>query len=387
MEETTAEKDDICGICLDKLTKPIRLPCSHEFCTNCLDEWRPKYGDKKYQGDKRKKLCPVCRAKIPPTKEMMAQLMSFRNTVKILREKGDVFDKDFKLSQAWLLELEEDFGDWKGEVLDYGNEGSEKTEQLPNDVCMAIGRGDLQTAIDWIGSPADRKRLNAGWKDNNDMTMLSVAMMMHNLEFMSILLQLGIDVHHRNANGSTALFHAAGQPEHYEKARLLLEWGADYTIPPAAIMTEEKGLSDKELFIRTLVGIDTKLTPLISSEFGGRRCEIVNLVNHPQLNGRTCVVDEYLTNKDRYQVVLEGSKDTVLISPANLKRRDRTLTDCGYYIILRKGRIQRKNFATKEECKAYVESLHVNQTADQMVGLNISKKNKGKRGKKKGKRK
>ena len=383
MEET---ENDVCGICLDKLTKPIRLPCSHEFCTDCLNEWRPKYGAQKFQGDKRKKLCPVCRAKIPPTKEMMAQLICCRKIVKSLMETGDVFDEDFRMSQAMLLELEEDFGDWTGEVLDYGNE-DEKTEELPNDVCMAIKQGDLQTAIDWIGLPADRKRLNAAWKDNNDCSILFVAMTMHNLELMSILLQLGADVHYRNANGSTPLFHAAGQPEHYEKARLLLEWGAEYTIPPAAILTEEKGLSDKESFIRTLVGIDTKLTPLIGSEFGGRRCEIVNLVNHPQLNGRTCVVDEYFANKDRYQVILEGSKDTVLIRPANLKRRDRTLTDCGYYIILRKGRIQRKNFATKEECKAYVESLHANQTADQMAGLNISKKNKGKRGKKKGKRK
>ena len=145
-------------------------------------------------------------------------------------------------------------------------------------------------------------------------------------------------------------------------------------------MTQEEGLSDRELFIRTLVGIDTKLTSLIGSELGGRRCEIVNLVNHPKLNGRTCVVDEYFANKDRYQVVLEGSKDSVLIRSANLKRRDRTPTDCGYYIILKKGRVQRKDFATKEECKAYVESLHANQTADQMAGLNISKKNKGKRG-------
>ena len=306
-------------------------------------------------------------------------------TVKMLTETGDVHNEDFKHSQAVLLALEEDFGDWEGEVLDYGNE--DENIELPHDLCLAIGRRDLQTVIDWIGSPVDRKRLNAVCKDNNDFSMIFIAMMFHNLDLMSILLQLGTDVHYRNATGSTALFHAAGNPEHYEKARLLLEWGAEFTVPPAAIMTQEEGLSDRELFIRTLVGIDTKLTPLIGSELGGRRCEIVNLLNHPKLNGRTCVVDEYFANKERYKVVLEGSKDTVLIRPANLKRRDRTQTDCGYYIILKKGRIQRKNFAAKEECKSYVESLHANQTADQITGLNISKKNKGKRGKKKGKRK
>jgi len=269
--ETVAE-NDVCGICLDKLTKPIRLPCSHEFCAECLDEWRPKYGAQKFQGDKRKKLCPVCRAKIPPTKEMMAHLRCARNTVKMLTEIGDIYTEDFKMSQDVLLALEEDFGDWEGEVLDYGNE-DEKIE-LPLAICLAIGRGDLQTVIDWIGSPADRKRLNAV-EDNNDFSMIFVAMMFHNLDLMSILLQLGTDVHDRNANGSTPLFHAAGNPEHYEKARLLLEWGAEFTVPPAAIMTQEEGLSDRELFIRTLVGIDTKLTPLIGSELGGRRCEIV----------------------------------------------------------------------------------------------------------------
>ena len=274
MAEETETDNDVCGICLDKLTKPIRLPCSHLFCADCLDEWRPKYGAQKFQGDKRKKLCPVCRAKIPPTKEMMAQLRCARETVKMLTETGDIFDEDFKMSQAVLKALEEDFGDWEGEVLDYGNE-DEKTE-LPHDLCLTIGRGDLQTVIDWIGSPADRKRLNAVCKDNNDFSMIFIAMMFHNLDLMSILFQLGTDVHYRNANGSTALFHAAGNPEHYEKARLLLEWGAEFTIPPAAVMTQEEGLSDRELFIRTLVGIDTKLTPLIKSELGGRRCEIVN---------------------------------------------------------------------------------------------------------------
>ena len=115
----------------------------------------------------------------------MAQLICARKTVKMLTEQGDVFDQDFKSSQAILLGLEEDFGDWQGEVLDYGNEDA-KTE-LPNYVCMAIGRGDLQTVIDWIGLPADRKKLNAGWKDNNDFSMLFVAMMVHNLDLISIL--------------------------------------------------------------------------------------------------------------------------------------------------------------------------------------------------------
>ena len=56
MGETAEEKDNECGICLDKLTNPLRLPCGHEFCTECLNEWRPKYGAAKFQGDEQKKL-------------------------------------------------------------------------------------------------------------------------------------------------------------------------------------------------------------------------------------------------------------------------------------------------------------------------------------------
>ena len=93
-------------------------------------------------------------------------------TVKMLTETGDVHNEDFKHSQAVLLALEEDFGDWEGEVLDYGNE--DENIELPHDLCLAIGRRDLQTVIDWIGSPVDRKRLNAVCKDNNDFSMIFI---------------------------------------------------------------------------------------------------------------------------------------------------------------------------------------------------------------------
>lgn len=71
-----------------------------------------------------------------------------------------------------------------------------------------------------------------------------------------------------------------------------------------------KGYRENELFIGTLVDIQTKFTPLISSEYGGRRCEVINLEKHPLLNGKTCVVEDYLSHKDKCKIVSEGSNDT-----------------------------------------------------------------------------
>jgi hypothetical protein len=93
-----------------------------------------------------------------------------------------------------------------------------------------------------------------------------------------------------------------------------------------------KGYRENELFIGTLVDIQTKFTPLISSEYGGRRCEVINLEKHPLLNGKTCVVEDYLSHKDKCKIASEGSNDT------------------SYYVYFKKGRVMHRNFATKEEC-------------------------------------
>ena len=95
----------------------------------------------------------------------------------------------------------------------------------------------------------------------------------------------------------------------------------------------------------------------MNSEFGGRRCEVNNLSKRPDLNGSTCVVENYLPDKGRYKVVFETSKEVGLVGPENLKRRDRTPDDCGYYISYENGRTARHDFDSKEECQAFVESL------------------------------
>ena len=134
--------------------------------------------------------------------------------------------------------------------------------------------------------------------------------------------------------------------------------------------------NDKDAFIQFVSNQtgNTKLTNLISSEFGGRRCEVINLPNHPQLNGKTCVVEKYITKKDRYKIIFERSGNAALVGPNNLKRRDRTPLDCGYYISFKNGKMSRREFATKEECQAYVSSLgggDVKGTAEKLASLKL----------------
>jgi len=102
----------------------------------------------------------------------------------------------------------------------------------------------------------------------------------------------------------------------------------------------------------------------LESEFGGRRCEIVNLSSLPELNGKTCVVDEYLPVSNQYMVTLETKvKDAMVLGPGNLKRRDRTPQNCGgYYIEFKKGLTIRHDFDSSEECQAYVAALNRGET-------------------------
>jgi hypothetical protein len=89
----------------------------------------------------------------------------------------------------------------------------------------------------------------------------------------------------------------------------------------------------------------------------GRRCEIINLPNQPGLIGKTCVVEMYLPNKSRYKVIFEATKEVGHVGPQNLIRRDRTPDDCGYYINYNNGKTTRHEFASNEECQAFVASL------------------------------
>ncbi|EJK67457.1 hypothetical protein THAOC_11505 [Thalassiosira oceanica] len=128
---------------------------------------------------------------------------------------------------------------------------------------------------------------------------------------------------------------------------LLLSWGAGCSTEKAASVARVCGKYE--------------LANLLDSELGGRRCEIVNLLARPELNGKTCVADEYLPDSNQYKVTLEmKSKGVLVLSPDNLKRRDRTPQDCRYYIEFKNGLTIRHDFDWNEDCQVFVAALNNN---------------------------
>ncbi|EJK54950.1 hypothetical protein THAOC_25375, partial [Thalassiosira oceanica] len=141
---------------------------------------------------------------------------------------------------------------------------------------------------------------------------------------------------------------------------LLLSWGASFF--PGQGCSREDAVSEA-----TACG-KHQLAGLLRSELGGRRCEIVNLSSRPELNGTTCVADEYLPAIDQYRVTLETKgKEVLVLGPDNLKRRDRTPQDCGYYIEFRNGRTIRHDFDSSEDCRAFVAALNGGETQQPVV--------------------
>jgi len=361
MDDQTA--NDECGICLETLMAAVTLPCTHKFCAICLDGWKSKFGaswDDMIQVHKSKS-CPICREKIPPSKDLIISLNYHRNLKRRCEARGDTSSLMYMNEVQNVQQLEEEVGDYVGEGLDY--DGKQYME-IPKEIFKALEKNNIKKVMKWLGSPVDMKRVYSKYPNHVNSTLVHLAAEYDDSEdssnLLSIVLQYGADVNEVDAKGWSPLLVANSiQKTPFHRLRLLLEWGADLCMPSkfSGIIPRDNTRSEKDIFIEFISLHNPKLTKLVSSEFGGRRCEVINLPNHPQLNGKACVVEKYIAKKDKYKIIFEGSGDAALVGPNNLKRRDRTPFDCGYYISFKKGRMSRREFATKEECQAYVSSL------------------------------
>jgi len=329
-----------------------------------LEGWKSKFGSSLLKKEDSKS-CPLCRKSIPPSKEMLIQLEYHRRQKRDLEGKGDTTSKDYMNELKQIKYLEAEMGDYDGEGLNYDYD---ECIELPKYILIAVQSKNMKRVIKWLGSPVDKKRLSARCPDYLNCTLAHLAVYTDNSDLLSILLQYGADVDALDAKGSSPLI--IGSTTCVEQANLLLEWGAEIILPGF-----ESKLSNRDTFIYvTKKHGNAKLANLISSEFGGRRCEVINLPNHPQLNGKTCVVEKYIAKKDKYKIIFEGSGNAALVGPNNLKRRDRTSLDCGYYITYKNGKMSRREFTTREECQEYVTSLGgdvSSGTADELASLKI----------------
>ena len=353
----SGDTDHTCGICLEESTEPLDLPCGHSFCDGCLDDWRSRYG---VEEEMRRK-CPTCRARIPPSKEMVNSLLSYRAQKQKLEDSNDTSSEQYHRACQLLRVAEDRVGaDWDGVTVLQGDNDKKtvKAVVMPSYIVSAIVKGDIKTVLKWINANRTEDRANAETSvETAFMPMLMSASMNAQLALMSLLLQLEADVDYRmNQEGVTLLSlmfnnFSLSKGDVSKMARLLLCWGASFF----------PGQSSSREFLITEARRNGhhEIADLIKSELGGRRCKIINLTSRPDLNGKTCVVDEYLPDSDQYKVTLETkSKDVLVIGPGNLKRRDRTPQDCGYYVEFKNGRSIRHDFDSSEDCQAFVAAMN-----------------------------
>jgi Ankyrin repeats (3 copies) len=219
-----------------------------------------------------------------------------------------------------LDRMKEIFGDSLDAPLE--DPGASQVEELPWAITNAASANNVETVIKWLGPrPVPPERINAKNPDKMDRTLLAEAVYEQHVGLMSYLLQEGAKVDPLNCFGTTPLRQACSMA--LEKAiRVLLEWGADKDL---------KESTSAEEYVRTCG--NKSLAKLLASPLGGRRCEIEGLQSRVDLNGKTCVLNRYLPDKDRYEVEVERTKENVRVKTANLKRRDRAPFDCGVYYV------------------------------------------------------
>ena len=341
--------EQTCGICLEDSKDPLGLPCGHAFCAGCLNEWRSRYG----VGEEMRRKCPICRARIPPSKEMVTALLAWRTSKQRLEDRNETSSEGYHYACKALAKAENEVGaDWDGvTVLQDSND--QPPVVMPDYIETAFLNRDIKKVLRWINADRNEDRVNAFSSAKLMSTpALAFASAGGQLESMTLLLQQGANVNTRDSRGNTAI-SMVFTPRSLEigfaneGARLLLSWGASFF--------SDNGVSREDCISVARIHGRHELANLLESELGGRRCEIVNLTSRPELNGKTCVADEYLPDSNQYKVTLETkNEEKLILNAGNLKRRDRTPQDCGYFVEYKYGHMIVHDFDSSEECQAFV---------------------------------
>jgi len=233
------------------------------------------------------------------------------------------------------------------EIGDMVDEYRNSIIELPYAITTAAGKNDAQTVLYWLGSPVDEGKLTSSVLG---MTLLRMTALGGHKELSSLLLQYGAAVDVYNSHGLPpvvlALKESCGLVD--ETVALLYEWGAslEHHVPGEA---------------GAKLDINLQSLPMFQNGLVKRRCEIVELDRRKDLIGQTCIVEKYIAKKDRYKVTTEHARETFLVGRDNLKRRDRTPDDPGYYVTFEGGEYRRHAFASNEACREFVRSLRSGQ--------------------------
>ena len=265
-----------CGICLEDSKDPLNLPCGHSFCDGCLGEWRSPFGVKQ---EMRRK-CPICRARIPPSKQMVETLFAYRAGKQKLEDDNKISTEFYRGMCHSLKQAEERVGaDWDGvTVLEDNND--KPPIVMPVYVRQAIRKGDIKSVLRWINANRAEDRVNAtASAEFMAMPALCIAAGSsgcNQLALMTILLQLGANVDARDNTGCTALGHIVSNGAfalglQARGSRLLLSWGASFFPGEFAVDNQESSVFLK---LENTANMNLPLYWSPSSEGGGARSSI-----------------------------------------------------------------------------------------------------------------
>ncbi|EJK71370.1 hypothetical protein THAOC_07199 [Thalassiosira oceanica] len=248
--------------------------------------------------------------------------------------------------------FEAEYGeDWDGTMIEYDSD----FVNLPLYVANAVYSDDFRTVLQWLNKGNLKERVNAKFDVAGNAGLLHFAVLKNQLDLMSYLLLNGADVNILDSAGCSVLTSSCVEEENPSKSvRLLLSWGAELFEKGEQVTNERKLLYGHKMSAKGNV----EVANLVSSELGGRRCEIVSAPNtRDDLVGKTCVVEEYVEISGQYRVRMEFTNEELLLGIGNLKRRDRTPQDPGYYVECKNNRLTRREFKSNEECRAFIASL------------------------------
>ena len=193
----------------------------------------------------------------------------------------------------------------------------------------AASEGDAHAVAAWLDEGG---RVDARCAEHHDETLLMVAALGGQEAMVRMLLQRGASFNLQASLGGTALMSAASNG-HTTIVQALLDAKADASLQDTNGMTalmaaeHEKHTATAQLLRQhakrqtaeaeaaVAHAAATAPTPSLS----GRRVRIDGLKGRPELNGRCGVAGRFDAAKGRYEVVVEGEAEAVLLKPANLK--------------------------------------------------------------------
>ncbi|EJK46831.1 hypothetical protein THAOC_34484, partial [Thalassiosira oceanica] len=347
--------DEICSICLDVYDNPVRLSCGHSFCEVCLDGW---HENSKYDVHQPRN-CPVCRHRAKPSQEILSRLYTLSLLLESSWDENDKMFEHTKILQQELMTALLKMGHDADEIAQMVAEFAASHIRIPDAVHNAVSDNDAQTILDWMGSPVEEGKLES-LSTNHGRTMLFLAALTGRVELATLLLQHGAIVDVYDSVGFTPIavtlmFKTAEGYDELALPMLLYEWGASLEHKVPNDLTGTGGVFIDELLATT---------PMFQNELVGRRCEITGLNQRKDLIGQTCIVEKYIARKNRYKVTMEHAREAFLVGRDNLKRRDRTPDDPGYYITFEDGEYKHHTFASNEECQGFVRNLRSDKEAD-----------------------